>query len=125
MTFQRRLLRIPRDRQNAPALDEIGVVVKERCFLIYFLIYCKLSFTNIFKGERHKKYFLCNSREKRTYHITKHLVFCSGQVITAKVQETTARFGVRSQAQALDLLYGCTPFYHLSRRGSGVGTHNS
>ena len=74
MTFQRRLLRIPRDRQNAPALDEIGVVVKERCFLIYFLIYCKLSFTNIFKGERHKKYFLCNSREKRTYHITRHLV---------------------------------------------------
>ena len=32
---------------------------------------------------------------------------------------------VRSQAQALDLLYGCTPFYHLNRRGSGVGTHNS
>ena len=32
---------------------------------------------------------------------------------------------VRSQAQALDLFYGCTPFYHLNRRGSGVGTHNS
>ena len=32
MTFQRRLRRIPRDRQNAPALDEIGVVVKRTMF---------------------------------------------------------------------------------------------
>ena len=82
----------------------------------------------IFLRGRGTKNIFCATPVKRG-HITSpgtwYYTVCSGQAITAKVQETTARFGVRSQAQALDLLYGCTPFYHLSRRGNGVGAHNS